>query len=61
MFRTLNNVNYPGGCWGMMGPWMMGYGGGWIGGLVGLFTWILIIAILVALLRWLWKKGSQEK
>ncbi len=45
---------------------------GWYGGAVGnsyvaaiytaleLITWMLVIAILVALLRWLWKKGNGK-
>lgn len=51
----------------MMGPWMMsgswnqmtGLGWFWFGGIVWLITWILVIAVLVALLRWLWKKGDK--
>lgn len=27
---------------------------------LGVFTWLLIIAVLVALLRWLWKKGNGK-
>lgn len=37
---------------GMGGGWM------WLGSLVWLTTWVLVIAVLAALLRWLWKKGG---
>lgn len=43
----------------MMGPWMMGSGGIWFGGVFWLITWILVIAVLAALVRWLWKKGDK--
>lgn len=29
--------------------------------ILGLATWILIVAVLVALVRWLWKKGNKIK
>lgn len=31
----------------------------WLHSTLALITWILIIAVLAALLRWLWKKGSK--
>ena len=45
-------------------PMMLGAGSGtpfWIFGFLWLFTWLLIIAVLLALLRWLWKKGDGER
>lgn len=50
---------------GMMGWGMMPFGGGWtsawlwLGGTIWLVVWVLVILVLVALLRWLWKKGSK--
>lgn len=41
----------------MMG-WLGDGTGIWFYALLWLVTWILIIAVLVALLRWLWKKGD---
>ena len=41
---------------------MMQWAGGnglWIYGLLCIVTWILVIAVLIALLRWLWKKGDK--
>ena len=51
--------------YGQMMPFMMGWGAGsGFGGFgyylslaFGLITQVLLFAILVALLRWLWKKG----
>lgn len=44
----------------MMGG-LSSLGGGWMwfGGVFWLVTWILVVAVLVALLRWLWKKGGK--
>lgn len=33
----------------------------WLFGLLWLATWILVIVILVALARWLWKKGDKVR
>jgi hypothetical protein len=33
----------------------------WFFGLLWLITWVLIIASLIALIRWLWKKGDKVK
>lgn len=49
---------------GMMGgSWMMGAGAspvwGWTAGILWWLTWILVILALVALVRWLWKKGGK--
>jgi len=62
----------PQGSWSQSGygPWtghpMMWWSGGnqnvaWFGGLLWLVTWILVIVVLVALARWLWKKGDKVK
>lgn len=42
----------------------MMYGGGnvlYLHAVLGLITWILVIAVLIALLRWLWKKGDNGR
>ncbi len=31
----------------------------WLGQILGLLTWGLVIAVLLALFRWLWKKGGK--
>jgi len=33
----------------------------WLHGILAFATWILVIIVLVALARWLWKKGDKEK
>lgn len=57
------------GTWsGMMGPgmmnwnqsWgMMGQGGFWLWSILSWATWVLVLVVLVALIRWLWKKGNK--
>lgn len=46
-------------------PMMGGFGesgyGLWFFDIMHLVTWLLVIAVLVALLRWLWKKGDKAK
>jgi len=42
---------------GMMGGWFVPFAWFWI--LLWLVTWALIIVALVALIRWLWKKGEK--
>ena len=45
-------------------PMMQWFGGGtdiWLWAFLWLVTWILIIAVLVALVRWLWKKGDKVR
>lgn len=58
------------GPYGQTGPWtshpMMWWAGSnlntfWLFGLLWLITWILIIVVLVALVRWLWKKGDKVR
>lgn len=45
----------------MMG-WMNGSVGAlWVFGILWILTWILVIVVLVALIRWLWKKGDKAK
>lgn len=41
--------------WNHWGPGMMGWGtgGGWLGGIIMLVWWIVVIAGIVALFRWL--------
>jgi len=41
----------------MMGGWQTGF---WIWSILGWLTWILLIVALIALIRWLWRKGSDE-
>lgn len=53
------------GRWGYHHP-MMGWMGNnpgafWFFGILWLATWILVIVALVALIRWLWKKGDKAK
>lgn len=33
----------------------------WVHGILALVTWLAVLAVLVALARWLWKKGNKEK
>lgn len=33
----------------------------WLHGILAIITWVLFIAVLVALLRWLWKKGDKAR
>jgi len=45
---------------------MMGWAGGgnntfWFFSILCFVTWILIIILLIALIRWLWKKGDKVK
>jgi len=45
---------------------MMGWAGNnseafWIFGILWAVTWVLIIVVLIALARWLWKKGDKVK
>lgn len=37
--------------WGVLGIW----------GVLNLITWILVMLVLIALLRWLWQKGDEKK
>ena len=59
-------INY--GWQGMMGNWSGGMMGGQFFGIFGfvfpvlmLAFWGLIIALLIALVRWVWKKGDDKK
>jgi len=43
---------------------MMGFtgaGGAWAFSIIWLITWLLVVAVLIALVRWLWKKGDSNK
>lgn len=49
-----------GGHFPMMGGFSgMGMGWMWLGGIFWIVTWGLVVAVLIALLRWLWKKGKK--
>lgn len=61
-----------GGVSSMMGPGMMGWSGGngsgwmmggqgafWVWSVLSWITWILVVAALVAFIRWMWKKGEK--
>ena len=43
--------------------WWAGNNSGafWVFGLLWIVTWILIIIVLIALIRWLWKKGDKAR
>lgn len=43
----------------MMG-WVGQNNAAWVFGIFWVITWLLVIAVLFALLRWLWKKGDSE-
>ena len=52
------------GRWGyhpMMGLAGTNPGFFWFYGILWLVTWVLVIVALVALIRWLWKKGDKVK
>lgn len=58
--RYGNNVNYVPMSRGVDGSWAaMGSYGAYLHLAFSIITWILVIAILVAVLRWLWKKGGK--
>ena len=62
LFSSVNEIfaqssNYP--CWGI-GPWMMGGGWGWIGGIFMMFFWILALVAIVLLIRWLVIAGGNR-
>jgi len=49
------------GCWGI-GPGMMGgWGMGWFGMIFMLFFWVLVVACLVFLIKWLIQATKGEK
>lgn len=33
----------------------------WLHGILAFVTWVLVIIVLVALARWLWKKGDKVR
>ena len=43
--------------------WWAGNNSGamWAFGFLWIVTWILIIIVLIALIRWLWKKGDKVR
>lgn len=43
--------------WGYNPTWMMG--GIPLVGVFNLITWVLLIVLLIALIRWIWKKGNK--
>ena len=52
---------YFGGYHPMMGWMGANPGAFWIFGILWAVTWVLIIVVLIALIRWLWKKGDKVK
>jgi putative membrane protein len=48
--------------WGGHGPGMMGWGQGWgwLGILLMVIVWALVILGIVALIRWLWAAGPRR-
>lgn len=70
-FAHMENITTPSAAWGnhlggcgmagqmqnMMGGWFTQLG--WLAVIFWWLTWILIIAALVALIRWLWKQGEK--
>ncbi len=48
--------------WGGHGPGMMGWGHGWgwLGVLLMVIVWALVILGIVALIRWLWMAGPRR-
>ena len=42
--------------WGANNPGLF-----WFFGILWFATWILVIVVLVALVRWLWKKGDKGR
>ena len=44
-------------------PMMWGYSSGgaiWVWSIFCIVSWVAVIAVLIALARWLWKKGDSE-
>lgn len=70
MMGQMMNNGYYGGDWSQMPEqmrqMMQNYGGGfspfgsWFG-LLHFITWVLVIALLAGLVRWVWKKGDKVK
>lgn len=44
-----------------MMQWLGDGTGLWLYSLLWLVTWVLVIAVLIALVRWLWKKGDKVR
>ena len=38
-----------------------GIGVFWVFGILWIITWILGVALLIAIIRWIWKKGDKVK
>ena len=49
------------GGWGMSPGMMGGYGMGWVGGILMIVFWILIIVGLVFLIKWLIQSTGRDK
>jgi len=50
--------------WGhhpMMGFMGNNAGAFWVFGILWAVTWVLVIVVLIALVRWLWKKGDKAR
>jgi len=37
------------------------FGAIWAFGFLWIVTWLLVIVVLIALIRWLWKKGDKAR
>lgn len=44
--------------WGYNPAWMMG--GTQFVGVFNLITWVLLVILLIAVIRWVWKKGDKK-
>ena len=58
--KNLNDGRYFAGQHPMMGWVGNNTGTFWIFGILWLITWVLVIIVMIALARWLWKKGDKE-
>ncbi len=66
-FSFINNIVLQWGGYdrygGGMGPGMMGYGAGWVMGIINIIFWVAVIIGVIYLIKWLSassKQGSKE-